>query len=221
MKKYWLSILACALLVAMVAPAADAAPSFRGYTGLVLIPNADSLNQGEYNFGAMTEDTGRFEANDMFANYSPLDGLEVGFNSFQMVGPNQRETLLNGKYAFMPETEEQPGIAFGITDLTGEVESTAYVVASKSIVRGINVFDNEITNLRGHIGFGGGALDGLFVGASGFLGNRIMVSVEYDSVNTNVGFRFTPVKQVRLHAALIDIGGSSNLGLGFSFNKSY
>ena len=121
----------------------------------------------------------------------------------------------------MPETEDKAGVAFGLSDLTNEIESTAYVVASKSVVRGLNVFDNEITNLRGHVGFGGGRLDGLFVGLSGFLGNRFMISAEWDSRATNFGFRFTPVKQLRLHAALFDVGGASNLGLGFSFNKSY
>ncbi|OFX14825.1 MAG: hypothetical protein A2Z18_01935 [Armatimonadetes bacterium RBG_16_58_9] len=220
MKKTLVGIIVCIVLVAAVASVAQAAPSFRGYTGLVLIPNADSLNKGDYNFGAMTEDTGKFEANDLFANYSPTDGLEVGFNSFQVIGTDERETLLNGKYTFMPETEDKAGIAFGITDLTNEVQSTAYAVLSKSIVRGLNVFDSEITNIRGHVGFGGGRFDGMFLGLSGFVGNRIMISVEYDSKDTNIGFRFTPIKLVRLHAALIDVDGSSNLGVGISFNKS-
>ena len=221
MSKYVLGIIVCVALLATAISTAGAAPSFRGYTGLVIVPNADSLNKGEFNFGVMTEDTGKFEANDVFGNYGLIDNLEVGSNSHRIPGAGERETLVNAKYRFMPETEDKAGVAFGLFDLTDEIESTAYVVISKSLVRGLSIFDNEITNLRGHIGFGGGRLDGMFVGLSGFLGNRIMISVEWDSRDTNFGFRFTPVKQLRLHAALFDVGGASNLGLGASFNKSY
>ena len=218
MSRHLLMVVLCIALLAAALSVAQGAPSFRGYTGLVIIPTADALDDGEYNFGVMTEDTGEFDANDLFANYGVANGLEIGFNSSQA---SPRETLINAKYLFMRETEERAGVAFGIIDLTDERQSTAYLVASKSLVRGLNVFDREITNLRGHIGLGGGRLNSLFCGVSGFVGNRMMFSVEWDSRDTNLGFRFTPFRTVRLHAALFDLGGSSDLGLGISFNKTY
>lgn len=214
-------IILCVALAAVAVSVAQGSPSFRGYTGLVLIPTSDTLNKGEYNFGLMTEDTSKFEANDIFANYGPTDCLEVGIDSFQIRGADTRETLVNAKYQLMPETESKAGVAFGLIDLTDEVEATAYVVASKSIARDVNVFDNEITNVRGHIGFGGGRLNSLFVGASAFAGNRVMFSAEWDSTDVNLGFRFTPVKGLRLHAAWFDVGGGDNIGLGVSYQKNY
>ena len=218
MRKHLLGVTLCLALLGAALSVAQGAPSFRGYTGLVVIPTADTLNSGEYNFGLMTEDTGEFDANDLFANYGAANGLEIGLNSNQA---SPRETLISAKYLLMRETEERAGVAFGIFDLTDERQSTAYVIVSKSLVRGLNLFDSEITNLRGHIRLGGGTLDGLFGGVSGFVGNRMMFSVEWDSRDTNLGFRFTPFRTVRLHAALFDLGGSSDLGLGISFNKSY
>ena len=211
----------CVALVAAAVSIALGAPSFRGYTGLVLIPTAETLNKGEYNFGLMTEDTSKFEANDIFANYGPTDCLEIGFNSFQIRGADTRETLINAKYQLMPETESKAGVAFGLIDLTNEVEATAYTVVSKSLARGVSVFDSDIINIRGHIGFGGGALNGLFVGASAFAGNRVMFSAEWDSSDVNIGFRFTPVKGLRLHAAWFDVGSGDNIGLGVSYQKTY
>jgi len=212
------------MLVALLAGAACAAfgsPSFRGYTGLVKIPTADTLNKGEFSFGAMTEDTSKFEANDLFANYGPADNMEIGFNSFQQVDSDTRETLLNAKYCFIPETEDKAGVACGLIDFTDEVEATAYTVASKSLARRANLFDSDVTSIRGHIGFAGGAINGLFVGVSAFAGNRIMFSAEWDSKDVNIGLRLTPMKGLRLHAALFDAGNSDKFGLGVSFTKTY
>lgn len=198
-----------------------AAPSFRGYSGLVVVPTADVLEEGDWDAGVMTEDIDDIDVNDIFVNYGIQEGLEVGINSFLPVEADDRETLVNAKYQLMPETESRASVAFGLIDLTDEVEATAYMVVSKSLVRGIRAFDSDITNLRGHIGFGGGRLDGMFLGLSAFIGNRAMFSVEWDSTDINLGFKFTPVRGIRLHAAWFDLGGADDLGLGISFSRLY
>lgn len=199
-----------------------AVPSFRGYTGLVIIPTADTLNRGEFNVGVMTEDVSDFDANDIFFNYGIIDNLEFGFNSFLPIDEDDRGTLINAKYSFMRETDTLPGVAVGIVDLTDDEETTVYAVASKSIGRCLNVFDGEITNLRAHVGIGGGRLSGPFIGFSAFVGNRAMFSFEWDSEDVNIGFRFTPIRQIRLHAALFDLGGDKNdIGVGASYNFFY
>lgn len=220
MSRLLIFIFTCVIL-ASTASIGWSAPSFRGYTGLVVVPTADTLDEGEFNLGLMTEGIDDFDANDMFMNYGPNDGLEIGFNSFQPLNGDDRETLLNAKYRLMPETEDRAGVAFGLIDATDEIQSTAYAVASKSLARGLSVFDNDVTNLRGHIGIGGGRLDGLFVGLSAFAGNRAMFSIEYDSKDTNIGFRFTPVRGVRLHAGWFDVGGGDDFGAGVSFSRNY
>jgi len=221
LRKLFTPAILCCALVLVLALSAHTAPSFRGYTGLVIIPTADALQEGEYNLGANTENIDDFNASNIFANFAPINNLEVGFDSFQLTDGADRETLLNAKYLFMPETDNQAGVAFGLHDLTNEVNSTAYAVASKSIARGLSVFDSEITNVRGHIGVGGGRFDGLFFGASAFLGNRLMLSFEYDSADVNLGARFTPVRGIRIHGGWFDVGGRDDFGLGVSYNKSY
>lgn len=221
MRRNLLGIMLCLALMAAAVGSAQASPSFRGYSGLVVVPTADTLNMGEFSFGAMAEDVGDFDASDLFVNYGPADNLEIGFNSISLSGVDDRETIINTKYRFLTESETKPGIAFGLIDLTNEIEATGYMVASKSLARGVSIFDNDITNMRGHIGFGGGRLDGLFLGLSAFVGNRVMFSLEWDSKDTNLGFRFTPVRGLRLHAALFDVGGRDDFGLGISFTQAY
>ena len=210
------------LVVFMVvaAGAALGSPSFRGYTGLVVIPTAHVLDVGEYDFGIMTEDTAVSHASDIFATYSPRENLEVGINSFQPAGSNARRPLLNAKYLLAHETDETASVAVGLVDFTNEVEASAYAVASKSIIRHASIFNSDV-GIRGNIGFGFGGFDALFVGLSVFAGNRIMLSAEWDSKNTNLGFRFTPIKGLRLHTAILDFGNTDHIGLGISFTKSY
>lgn len=201
--------------------AALGSPSFRGYTGLVVIPTAHVLGVGEYDYGVMTEDTAVSHASDIFATYSPRENLEVGINSFQPAGSNARRPLLNAKYVLAHETDETAAIAVGLVDFTNEYQASAYAVASKAIVRHASVFNSDVMGIRGHIGFGFGGFDALFVGLSAFAGNRIMFSVEWDSKNINLGFRFTPIKGLRLHTALFDSGNTDHIGLGASFTKTY
>jgi len=216
----YLILLASVFAIAAIG-SAQCAPSFRGYTGLVVIPTCDTLGRGDYNFGVMTEKVNDIHANDIFVNYGAAENLEIGFNSLLQVEGEDRETLINGKYQFLSETEQRAGVACGITDLTNEMESTAYVVASKTIGRGMSIFDNEIVSLRGHAGVGGGSLDGVFAGISAFFGNRVMFSFEWDSKDPNFGFRISPSAGLRIHAGWFDVGKRDDIGAGLSFQKSY
>ncbi len=221
MRKLHLVFLCGIFLGLFLACSASAVPSFRGYTGLVIIPTSDTLDKGEFNAGIMNEDYGNFTVNNAFANFGVADNFEVGCNSFKKNENDPRETLLNAKYTIFLETNKRAGLACGLIDLTNEIESTAYVVASKTLVRGINMFEKEVTSIRGHVGIGGGQFKGLFLGASAFAGTRVMFSLEWDSQQSNAGFRFTPFRGLRLHAALFDIGGKDNFGLGASFTKTF
>jgi hypothetical protein len=212
------------LLVAVMAAAASAAlgsPSFRGYTGLVVIPTAHVLDVGEYDFGVMTEDTAVSHVNDVFATYSPREKLEVGINDFQPGGSNGRKPLLNAKYLVAPETDEACAVAVGVIDFTNEIQISPYAVASKTIVRRASIFHSGVISLRGHAGFGFGSFNALFVGLSAYAGNRIMLSLEWDSKNVNLGFRLTPIKGLRLYSALFDSGNTDHIGLGASYTRTF
>lgn len=232
----YLRILAisCALIAA-ASCSALATPSFRGYTGLIKIPTADSLFKEQWNVGVMTENVGDFNANDIFANYGIADNLEVGFNAFQpagaiVFGHNHEEhfdddtarlTWINAKYTFMQETCTKPGVAVGIIDITNSVDTTPYVVLSKSFGGGLTIFHGDITNFRGHIGLAGGQMNGVFVGLSGFVGTSVELMFEWDSHDPNIGARFTLIPGLKLHAAWFDAFGSGDFGLGASYQRSF
>lgn len=195
-------------------------PSFRGYTGLAKIPTAQTLDRGEFSFGVTTEDTTNQDPDNAFATYSPRDNVEIGLDSYLPPGLHSRKTLVNAKYRCLQGDDKIPGIAVGFIDMTNELQGTAYAVATKSLFRRASIF-NSFISVRGNAGFGVGDIDGFFAGLSLYAGNRVMFSAEWDSEDVNLGFRFTPVKGFRLHAAMFDVGNLDHFGVGMSFTKTY
>lgn len=216
-----LVLIMCVALLLGAACVLNASPSFRGYTGLVKIPTAHTLDRGEFSFGITTEDTTNSDPDNVFAIYSPRDEVEIGADSYLPPGTNERKMLFNAKGRVLQESEKLPGVSLGLIDLSNEVDGTAYAVASKSLFRRASIFNSLITSVRGHVGFGIGSINGFFAGMSIHAGNRVMFSAEWDSEDVNLGFQLTPVKGFRLHAAMFDVGNVDHFGVGMSFTKTY
>ena len=214
-------IVVLVVILSAAACAVCASPSFRGYTGLVKIPTAHTLDRGEFDFGVMSEDTAKSGVTDTFATYSPRENLEIGVDGFQKPGTNDRKTQFNTKYQFARETENSPRFAVGLIDFTDTVKTSAYTVASKSLFRRAMILKNNLISVRGNLGVGVGDIDGVFAGVSLYAGNKVMFSAEWDSKDMNLGFRFTPVRGIRLHAAIFDLGYPDALGNGGTFTKKY
>ena len=208
-----------ALAACAVLPQALAAPSLEGYTGLLLIPTADALNQGEYNvaFFALSLEEGA-DSNVFAANLGLAGAAEVGIARLRPEG-GPSETLLNGKYNFRAEEGGKPALAVGVIDATDEIETTAYVVASQTLSRNVLRTGKEIASPRVHVGIGGGRLNGLFFGASAVLGDTLTLIAEYDSEDVNLGARLALGQGLRAHAGWIN--GLNDVALGVSFNKQY
>lgn len=210
-----------ALLVLLICNAVQAVPSFRGYTGLVKIPSAGTLEAGEFAFGVMTECADEFRANDAFGMCGIGGQVEVGVDTFQPSDGKERKVLVNPKYCVRRCLGMRTGYAIGMIDAADEVQRTGYVVASKSLLRKTNIFSSVVSSVRGHLGFGVGGLDGVFAGLSIFAGNRVMFSAEWDTEEVNLGFTLTPIRGLRLHAAMIDVGGRGDVGVGMSYARTY
>jgi len=215
------SLLLALCLSLVAAGAAGAAPSFNGYTGLLLVPNADALDQDEFNLAAFSTDI--TPRTDVFSfQYGVGTRLEAGAARIHAKG-SDRETVLMAKYAITPETERKAGVAVGVYDPFDEIEATAYVSASKTWGRNLRVFEKEITSVRGTVGFGGGSLDGFYLGLSGALGERLLLLAELvhtqrsDTHDFNAGARLNIGQGLRLHGALFD--NLSDFGFGLSYNK--
>lgn len=209
----------CALC--LLAGTAHALPSYRGYTGLMLIPTADALNKGDFNAGLFFEDVASGVINDMIANYGLADGLEVGLDRYRFSDDVDADTFINAKYRFLPETDQRPALAAGIIDLTDEEETTIYIVASKSVTTPLRCWEGEVLNPRIHIGFGGGRLSSVFIGGSAFLGDRVEVMAEWDSRDVQVGAKFRVTPSFAVDAGFFSINHSGTFGVGASFNKYY
>ena len=215
-------LLGCVLAVLAIATAANAGlPSFRGYTGLVLVPTADALCKGHWNAGVFFEDVSSETVNDYVFNFGVSEGVEVGFDRFQYDDNQDPGTLLNAKWSFIPETDQKPGVAVGIIDLTNDLETTVYFVASKSLGETLEYYEGELVNTRVHIGFGGGQLRSLFVGASGYLGNRLQITGEWDSTSVQAGGRLRVTPSLTVHAGWFDVFNSGNARASFGAGVSY
>ncbi|HUT74762.1 MAG TPA: hypothetical protein VM221_08010 [Armatimonadota bacterium] len=207
------------VLVAMLlVQAAAAAPSFRGYTGLLLLPTGDTLDLNEFNLAWFNVDLTGGDQNAYAANLGLRDGLEVGVLRSK-VEMAEAETMLTAKYRICPETDKHAAVAVGVLDPTDEVDSTMYVVASKIVAGHVRVFDGEITNLRVHLGIGAGQIDGAFIGGSATLGDRLMLMAEYDTHDTNLGARLNIGYGFRAHAGWFN--DLNDVGIGLSYNKMF
>jgi hypothetical protein len=204
-------------------------PSFRGYTGLMIIPTGDALGKGDWNAGVFFEDVANGTVNDFVANYGISQGFEVGIDRFRLDDDSASHTLLNAKYKFMTETPARPAIAAGISDVTNEIQTTVYAVASKSFGKCLRAWNGEILSPRVHIGFGGGRLSGVFIGASTYLGNRVQLMAEWDSLDVQVGARFRITPEFTVHAGGFNLNDrqddeystGASFGVGASYNMIY
>jgi len=236
------SYLLCAgvlvLLMLFVAPGVAAIPSFLGYTGLILTPTADVLSQSQWNAGFFAFDFDALpDASSFCANLGVAPTVEVGFARTRLSDSEEAVitdgsdgvtvitqsgaagTILNGKYQFLSETPAHPALAAGIIDLTGDVKTTVYAVASKSFGQSHKTAFGEITSARFHAGVGGGLLDGLFGAVSAALGDRLFLMLEYTGDGYNAGARFSVTDEWHVHFAGLD--WFDNLGIGVSFNKGF
>lgn len=227
MRWFWVPF--CLIVIAATClPGSCAIPSFRGYTGLIVVPTADALGKGDWNAGFFYENVANETINDVVANYGVSQGFEFGIDRFRLTDETDNHTLLNAKYRFIPETSKYPAIAAGIADITNEIETTVYAVASKSLGCQVRVWKGETLSPRVHVGFGGGRLSGLFAGASAYIGNRVELMAEWDSKDVNVGLRWRVTPQFTIHGGGLNLtdqnerfSTGASFGVGASFNMVY
>lgn len=184
------SLFAAAGVIALFAAAAGAG-SISGATGLIEIPSADVLANGELELSVRHID-GRL---GLSAVYGILDDIEVGVNNIRAASDGRIGVVFKG--TIHRETERRPGIAIGLE--TGQ----SYAALSKRLAPGVRL----------HAGYGIGRIKGLFAGVSysvstvsarGVASPATTLLGEFTSRGVNVGARlvFSPVFAADI--ALID-----------------
>ena len=175
---------------------ANAAPAVDGPTGLIAVPSADTLREGQFSLGYYKLDdggTGSF-------NMSLTNQLEVGVAGFHYDN-RDKDYLLNAKFSIFPETVLTPGFAVGVLDATGKKERTAYAVVSKALPFGFRL----------HAGVGNGRYDGGFAAIEKTInplhiltGNNVFPATtliaEYDGRKFNYGARMSVLPGLKLDA---------------------
>lgn len=205
------TILATACALMLTGATAFAAPSVNGSTGMINTPSADVLHEGQFSLGYYNLKDGGVGT----FNMNLARNLEVGVAGFRLDNQDNK-TLVNAKYALIPETVLTPGISVGVEDIADKSGISKYAAASKSLPFGFRL----------HAGVGDGRFDGFFAsvektfnpiglitGSNTFPATTLIA--EYDGKNMNYGARLSIVPGLKVDAGV----RNSDFYVGMSFTK--
>lgn len=195
---------------ALICGAAVAGPSLNGPTGLIVMPTADTLEFGEAEGFFHYVDYDEDEGTVFGANAGIGMGIELGLASLHN---GDSETFVNAKWNFMKETSMSPGIAIGAIDLTGSIgDVDPYIVLSKKL----SVPESSV-GFSGHVGYIGGDIEELMIGASADITPKIQIAADYisDFTELGVGVRYAVTDDLKLGVSSVD--GDMMLSVSYRF----
>lgn len=215
-------LLVCAAVLATLvysAAWASAAQSYLGYSGLLLTPTTEVLSERQISLGGYYIDLEDDDyAVSLAGTVGLLPGLEAGVNVVD-VKDGESDTSINAKYELLKESQTIPSVALGITGLGSDwYDDCIYLVAGKSFNA-----PAEAAFWAPRVYFGVGSddpVDGLFVGFSAAVADRLTLMAEYDSDDFNAGVRFAVSDKLRLHGGVFG-GDWANFGVGVSFYSAF
>ncbi len=214
MRNVYLVAVVVTLLVSAAVVLAE--PSMRGYSGLLMVPTTDTLGRGDYNVGISSSELSKWNDRAYTANFGLQDGLEAGVWWWHPEH-SSNETLLNIKYQFEPGAPSQASLALGVSDVTNEIDTAVYFVASKDVGSpiGTTIDGKPISRLTLHGGIGGGWIDDFFFGLEARLGNRLTLIAEHFNNDVNLGARLRLWRHIAVDAGYIN---TKNWSANLSYN---
>jgi len=192
-------------------------PSFNGYSGLFYVPTAEVLPANSWSVGAFSVDLDEVFPDRYCFSYGLPGGMELNVIKY-VPDDEEEETLLSGKYQIFPETKDKPALAVGVFDVTEERETTVYLVASRTLSDSFEVRKRRVFETIGHIGVGGGRLEGIFAGVEFVLAPSFRVIGEYDTDDFNIGIKILANDKLAITGAVLDL---DRLGVGISFKEDF
>lgn len=205
-KSLWAAGMGLAVFLFGAVGIAGAAQTIQGSTGLINIPSADVVKEGELSAAFHSLPGGGVVA----LTYGVVGPLEVGVATLNRGGAAGRFMPVL-KFQLMPERKGQPAVAVGLED------RAYYVVMSERLGSG---------RMRGHLGFGSDRFHGLFLGVSAFLNpvsirntggsaaGGTLLMAEYDGRGVNVGARIGLTQELTLDVSMLNLQTAS-VGIGF------
>jgi len=215
MRNVYLVAVVVTLLVSAAVVSAE--PSMRGYSGLLMVPTSDTLGRGDYNVGISSSELSEWNDRAYTANFGLQDGLEAGVWWWHPQH-GSKETLLNIKYQFEPGALGQSSLALGVSDVTDEIDTAVYFVASKDVGQpiGTTIDGKPISRLVLHGGIGGGWIDDFFFGVEARLGDRLTLIVEHFNDDLSLGARLRLWRHIVADAGYINTKDwSANLSYNY------
>ncbi len=214
MRNVYLVAVAVTLLVSAAVVSAE--PSMMGYSGLLMVPTTDTVNDGGYNVAISSSELSGWDDRAYLANFGLQDGLEAGIWWWHPEHGN-KETLLNIKYRFESGTPGRASLALGVSDVTDEIDTAVYFVASKDVGQpiGTTIDGKPISRLTLHGGIGGGWIDDFFFGLEARLGDRLTLIAEHFNDDLSIGARLRLWRHVAVDAGYI---GTENWSANLSYN---
>ncbi len=210
-----------ALFLALVSAApAQAEPGLEGVTGLLNIPTAEVLKDGEVALGfGRNENNIRFPGRvqrNYFAGVGFLPRLEVTARYIdfpEILDPGipgfgtRKDRSVNAKFQLLSEDSAPLSLAVGMYDVAGRavLERGSYGVITKT------AGDLQLT-----LGVGEKRLDGVFGGVSYMPCPAVELVYEYDTYDSNFGIRISPHKDWHFKLGLV----AGDYSYGFSFTKA-
>ncbi len=224
MRNVYLAAVVVTLLVSAVVVSAE--PSMMGYSGLLMVPTTETVNDGGYNVAISSSELSDWDDRAYIANFGLQDGLEAGVWWWHPAGGgllptsssiSRNETLLNIKYRFNSGTPGRASLALGVSDVTDEVDTAVYFVASKDVGQpiGTTIDGKSISRLTLHGGIGGGWINDFFFGVEARLGDRLALIAEHFNDDISVGARLRLWRHVVVDAGYI---GTENWSANLSYN---
>lgn len=215
----------------MACGGAVAEPTLNGYTGLVLVPTAETLAADNFNIGVNSGEVEDWDDFSYYANFGLGEETEVGLllfrpddgggqiNSASVRARGGDQTFLHIKRGISADIDGGPDIAAGVFDLADEVETTVYVVATWEQGDEVGTVDGETINfLDVHAGFAGGMIQDFFGGVNLAFGPEMQVMGEFINDDFNIGARISPLQNVTIDGALLDV---DDLAINVSYASTY
>lgn len=196
-----------------------AAPALACYTGLTVIPNAETLGDGQYGLEIQLDGTceqSKADTHIINTQFGFGKRLELGLDLDASEGAEGR-LLTNAKYLLSISGERVPAVAVGMCNIGNDVKSIPYLAGTY-----------EHSLLRSHLG--GMRIEGRnrwFAGIDKGIGERLTLMADYTSGDENY-HSFGVNYQIREDSGIMagiqfpnDSAGDTRFTLHLVLNGSY
>jgi hypothetical protein len=188
-------------------------PCMATYSGLVVIPTADVLADGEYCIEPQIDDTFGGDGEQvriLNTQFGLASRLEAGVD-YDLSEDVDTRVFLNAKYLLLPGTQKSPAVAVGVCGIGEDVRSSSYVVGTQEIA----------PSSRVHLGVM--RIEGKnrwFVGADYAVSEKLTLMADYtygDENCSSVGFDYAVSDKVSIFGGIL-IPNESDEDTGFTLH---